>query len=89
MIYLIDPQEDKRNREAEAKRKRLEEAERKRQAMMQAMQKQKESVKPNYVITKKDGTTVSANQQVSRHSIDPIESVDQRIKLIEFDSFFR
>lgn len=43
----------------------MEEAERKRQAMMQAMQKQKESVKPNYVITKKDGTTVSATQQYS------------------------
>jgi len=47
--------EEKKNREAEAKRKRLEEAERKRQAMMQAMQKQKESVKPNYVISRKEG----------------------------------
>lgn len=58
-----DFQEEKKNREAEAKRKRLEEAERKRQAMAQAMQKQKEAVKPNYVISKKEGSTAQGRDQ--------------------------
>jgi len=52
--------EEKKNREAEAKRKRLEEAERKRQAMMEAMEKQKQQATPNFVINKKDAAPASA-----------------------------
>lgn len=49
--------EEKKAKEAEAKRKRLEEAEKKRQAMLEAMQKQSNgSVKPNFVINRKDGS---------------------------------
>lgn len=58
MSYKL--QEEKKQREAEAKRKRLEEAERKRQAMMEAMEKQKQVAKPNFVISKKDAAPQAA-----------------------------
>ncbi|XP_013786389.1 troponin T-like [Limulus polyphemus] len=63
MIYHIHTElkEEKKQREAEAKRKRLEEAEKKRQAMADAMQKQKlqEPVKRNFIIQKKEGASVT------------------------------
>lgn len=48
-------QEEKKAREAEAKKRRLEEAEKKRQAMQQALQRNKvqEPVTPNFVIQKR------------------------------------
>ncbi|KAL1430419.1 hypothetical protein MTO96_014873 [Rhipicephalus appendiculatus] len=52
----IREMEEKKAREAEAKRKRLEEAEKKRQAMLAAKEKrEQEPVKPNFVITKREG----------------------------------
>lgn len=54
-------QEEKKAREAEAKRKRLEDAEKKRVAMMEAMEKQKAAAaRPNFVIAKKDAAPPSA-----------------------------
>lgn len=47
--------EEKRSREQEEKRRRLEEAEKKRQAMLQALEAQKQTeIKPNFVIQKRD-----------------------------------
>lgn len=59
LLYCMK-QEEKKAREAEAKRKRLEEAEKKRQAMMEAMEKQKQVAKPNFVISKKDAAPQAA-----------------------------
>lgn len=52
-IFLV-LQEEKKQKEAEAKRKRLEDAEKKRQAMLEEQKKLKEG-KPNFVIQKKGG----------------------------------
>ena len=38
----------------------MEDAEKKRQAMMEAMEKQKQQVKPNFVISKKDQAAPAA-----------------------------
>lgn len=61
-------QEEKKAREAEAKKKRLEEAEQKRKAMQEALQRNKvqEPVIPNFVITKRgeDGTMHPALEKV-------------------------
>lgn len=49
-------QDEKKAKDAEAKRKRLEEAEKKRQAMLDAMKGEKDTTaKPNFVVTKRGG----------------------------------
>ncbi|KAL3225922.1 hypothetical protein MRX96_025394 [Rhipicephalus microplus] len=58
----IKEMEEKKAREAEAKRKRLEEAEKKRQAMLAAKEKrEQEPVKPNFVITKREGDEMAGS----------------------------
>lgn len=52
---MRDPQDDKKAKDAEAKRKRLEEAEKKRQAMLDAMKEKDNTAKPNFVISKRGG----------------------------------
>ena len=62
-------QEEKKQRDAEAKRKRLEEAERKRQAMLEAQQKANAPVKANFVISKKDPAQL---QQAAGPALDKV-----------------
>ncbi|MCF6816857.1 hypothetical protein L3H31_10820, partial [Corynebacterium sp. MC-29] len=67
--------EEKKQKEAEAKRKRLEEAEKKRQAMLEEQKKQKEGVKPNFVIQKKGGG--EAAPTINPAAYDKMISIEQ------------
>lgn len=72
----IREMEEKKAREAEAKRKRLEEAERKRQAMQAAKEKREaEPVKPNFVITKREGDEMGGTSALGSSGFDKFANI--------------